>query len=79
MDIALKHNVGVTCLCFWLSIINCISYSEGYASGAGVAACTTLIPGHGSASNAASPYTIQVLNGVTTYTPGTPVTGKFER
>ena len=49
--------------------------SNGYGTGAGLRACTDLRPGHGSPNTGPSPYTIQVLNGVTTYTPGTPVAG----
>ena len=61
---------------FWLL---CLFYflplSNGYGTGAGLRACTDLRPGHGSPNTGPSPYTIQVLNGVTTYTPGTPVAG----
>ena len=61
----------VVCELIWLP------FSDGYASGAGNGACTTLKPGHGSASGSPSPYTIRVPNGATTYTPGTPISGMY--
>ena len=75
MDI-LSFNCANT-LCLIVCMFAWLPSTEGYGTGAGGGACTTLRPAHGTPSDGTSPYSIQVLNGVNTYTFGTPVTGMF--
>ena len=63
--------VGFLCL---------IHVLDGYPSGAGLSACSTLKPNHEDApepSKYTSPYSVQVEDDIRIYTAGFPITGKW--
>ena len=56
-------------------IFNLLPFTEGYATGAGIKACTTLRPGHGNPGSEFSSCRIEVVNETKTYTSGIPIKG----
>ncbi len=66
---------GELLVCFSLLMARA---THSYPDGAGDAACANLTPDHGeiAQNNSASPFSIRVVGGTTTYVPGTAVKGK---
>ena len=62
-----------------LVLINWILEVNGYPSGAGLSACSRLMPDHKEAQKPAestSPYTVEVIRGDTYYSYGKPIISK---
>ncbi len=63
-------------------LLMCFVYIDvvsGYPSGAGLTACVTLTPKHKDAPNPSeytSPYSVEVVDDIRTYSPGKPITGR---
>ncbi len=54
-----------------------ITYVQSFPNGAPKVACETMYPLHGvRAQQGSSPYTVEIMDSVTTYTYGTPVKGR---
>ena len=72
----MKHlivSVSVATVCF-------VKLLDGYPSGAGISACSTLKPQHEDAlepSEYTSPYSVQIEDDTRTYSYGEPITGMF--
>ena len=73
----MKHlifSVAVATVCF-------VKLLNGYPSGAGISACSTLKPQHEDAlepSEYTSPYSVQIEDDTRTYRFGKPITGTFD-
>lgn len=66
--------VGELCLGVVLVTVACWTGVEGLPTGAPMAACGSMTPGHGTEQTGPNPYSISVMNQMTKYTPGTPLT-----
>ena len=69
---------GTSIVALWTTLNLLVVGVTGRPDGAPDAACTSMTPNHmGSVpSNIAPPYTVEIVDGQTTYSPGTPVQGK---
>ena len=65
-------------LILWTTLNFWVRGVTGLPGGAPDAACRNLTPDHSGSlpSNMTPPYTVEIVDGVTTYSPGTPVQGK---
>ena len=76
----MKHQNSKEYFILIVLLMQCsIATVSSHPAGAPTSACETMDPsiGHGStAQTGQSPYTLEVLNDVTTYTPGSAVQGK---
>ena len=70
---------GTIFLILWTTL-SWVSRVTGRPGGAPDAACRDMTPSHpgSTPSNMAPPYTVEIVDGVATYSPGTPVQGKSD-
>ena len=69
---------GTTIVVLWVTLNVWVGGVTGRPDGAPNAACSNMAPNHTSSvpSNMTPPYTVEIVDGETTYSPGTPVQGK---
>ena len=79
MRVAKEKNAqsGTIFLILWTTLNIWICGVTGLPGGAPDAACRNMTPGHSGSlpSNMDPPYSVEIVDGVTTYSPGTPVQG----
>ena len=68
---------GAIFLILWTTLSFWVCGVTGLPGGAPDAACRNMTPDHSGSlpSNMDPPYSVEILDGVTTYSPGTPVQG----
>ena len=77
----MDHQISKDCVIFIALLVQCcIIKVNSNRAGAPNSVCDTMLPGHGPNPQdiSSSPFSLEILDGVTTYTVGIPVTGKWD-